>query len=93
MIWNEFASLTAWEISTFILWTLFCIGCLQSARKARGKRSVPSYGALWMGGFMAAFLLLQVVRIRPALSGDQSIAHAVPHIDPSKLPNVASARY
>jgi hypothetical protein len=97
MIWNVYSSLTIWEISTFVAWTLFCAGCLRAALRAQKPKSTLSYSAIWLGGFLATFMLLQAVRGSPASIESPSIAKSthksVPKDDESKLSNIASARY
>jgi hypothetical protein len=99
-MWNLLSDLRIWEIAATIAWTLFCIGSLRAAQRTRqgggrrggGGSGVISYGAIWLGGILATFVLLQVVRIAPTTTTVQPPASSAAHDDAGKMPKVASAR-
>jgi hypothetical protein len=91
---NAFASLKAWEITTSVVWTIFCIGCLYAAQRAGRRKAVASYGAIWIGGVLATVVLLQAVRVSSISPlGSQPASNSAQGNDASKMPKIASARY
>jgi hypothetical protein len=92
-MWNEMGSLAAWEIAAAIAWTVYCLEVWHQVRQPRRRQNLTAFGALWISGFLATFVLLTIVRIPPSRADTPSVVKAKPADDISKLANLASARY